>query len=178
MKKFSLFLMAMLFSVMSFAETELFTQTYPGSPSSYTNAYTKSFTVTTGDYTLTYTNINNGQASNAWTAIRSGSKNGASVATIASEQIAAPIAKVVINFTQANAGSTNALYLEVSANSDFSSATKIEADIAVGNVEFPIAAPAANQYYKITIDQAKVLQMDLIALIKLFFIKARLLVKT
>ena len=155
MKKLSFFLMAMLISVMSFAETELFTQTYPGSPSSYTNAYTKSFTVTTGDYTLTYTNINNGQASNAWTAIRSGSKNGASVATIASEQIAAPIAKVVINFTQANASSTNALYLEVSANSDFSSATKIAADIAVGNVEFPIAAPAANQYYKITIDQAK-----------------------
>ena len=155
MKKLSFFLMAMLMSVMSFAETELFTQTYPGSPSSYTNAYTKSFTVTTGDYTLTYTNINNGQASNAWTEIRSGSKNGASVATIASEQIAAPIDKVVINFTQANAGSTNALYLEVSANSDFSSVTKIEADIAVGNVEFPIAAPAANQYYKITIDQAK-----------------------
>ena len=155
MKKLSFLLMAMLISVMSFAETELFTQTYPGSPSSYTNAYTKSFTVTTGDYTLTYTNINNGQASNAWTAIRSGSKNGASVATIASEQIAAPIAKVVINFTQANASLTNALYLEVSANSDFSSATKIAADIAVGNVEFPIAAPAANQYYKITIDQAK-----------------------
>ena len=155
MKKLSFFLMAMLISVMSFAETELFTQTYPGSPSSYTNAYTKSFTVTTGYYTLTYTNINNGQASDAWTAIRSGSKNGASVATIASEQIAAPIAKVVINFTQANASLTNALYLEVSANSDFSSATKIAADIAVGNVEFPIAAPAANQYYKITIDQAK-----------------------
>ena len=155
MKKLSFFLMAMLFSVMSFAQTVLFTQTYPGSPSTYTNAYTKSFTVTTGDYTLTYTNINNGQASNAWTEIRSGSKNGASVATIASKQIAAPIDKVVINFTQANASSTNALYLEVSANSDFSSVTKIEADIAVGNVEFPIAAPAANQYYKITIDQAK-----------------------
>ena len=155
MKKLSFLLMAMLMSVMSFAQTELFTQTYPGSPSSYTNAYTKSFTVTTGDYTLTYTNINNGQESNAWTAIRSGSKNGASVATIASKQIAAPIAKVVINFTQANAGSTNALYLEVSANSDFSSVTKIDADIAVGSVEFPIATPAANQYYKITIDQAK-----------------------
>ena len=150
--------MAMLMSVMSFAETELFTQTYPGSPSTYTSAYTKSFTLTTGDYTLTYTNVNNGQATGTgypWTIIRTGSKNGASVATIASEQIAAPIAKVVINFTQANASSTNALYLEVSANSDFSSATKIEADIAVGSIEFPIATPAANQYYKITIDQAK-----------------------
>ena len=150
--------MAMLMSVMSFAETELFTQTYPGSPSTYTSAYTKSFTLTTGDYTLTYTNVNNGQATGTgypWTIIRTGSKNGASVATIASEQIAAPIAKVVINFTQANASSTNALYLEVSANSDFSSVTKIEADIAVGSVEFPIATPAANQYYKITIDQAK-----------------------
>ena len=91
MKKLSFFLMAMLFSVMSFAQTVLFTQTYPGSPSAYTSAYTKSFNLTTDGYKLTYTNINNGQQKDGWTAIRSGSKNGASVATILSEQIAKPV---------------------------------------------------------------------------------------
>ena len=155
MKKLSFFLMAMLFSVMSFAQTVLFTQTYPGSPSTYTNAYTKSFNLTTNDYTLTYTNINNGTKKEGWTAIRSGSKSGASVATILSEQIAKPIAKVAVNFTQVTASSTNALYLEVAATADFASATKIEADIAKGTVEFTITAPVANQYYRVTIDQAK-----------------------
>ena len=147
--------MAMLFSVMSFAQTVLFTQTYPGSPSAYTSAYTKSFNLTTDGYKLTYTNINNGQQKDGWTAIRSGSKNGASVATILSEQIAKPVAKVAINFTQVTANKTNALYLEVAATADFASATKIEADIATGTVEFAIAAPAANQYYRVTIDQAQ-----------------------
>ena len=147
--------MAMLFSVMSFAQTVLFTQTYPGSPSVWTNAYTKSFNLTTDGYKLTYTNINNGQQKDGWTAIRSGSKNGASVATILSEQIAKPIAKVAVNFTQVTASSTNALYLEVAATADFASATKIEADIATGTVEFTITAPVANQYYRVTIDQKK-----------------------
>ena len=155
MKKLSFFLMAMLFSVMSFAQTVLFTQTYPGNPSVWTSAYTKSFNLTTDGYKLTYTNINNGQQKDAWTAIRSGSKNGASVATILSEQIAKPVAKVAINFTQVTANKTNALYLEVAATDDFASATKIEADIATGTVEFAIAAPAANQYYRVTIDQAQ-----------------------
>ena len=140
---------------MSFAQAVLFTQTYPGSPSTYTNSYTSSFNVTTNGYKLTYAKINNGQSSNNWTAIRSGSKNGVSVATITSEQIDKPIAKVAINFTQVNASVTNALYLEVSASSDFASATKIEADIATGTVEFAIAAPVANQYYRVTLDQAK-----------------------
>ena len=140
---------------MSFAQAVLFTQTYPGSPSTYTNSYTSSFNVTTNGYKLTYAKINNGQSSNNWTAIRSGSKNGVSVATITSEQIDKPIAKVAINFTQVNASVTNALYLEVSASSDFASATKIEADIATGTVEFAIAAPVANQYYRVTLDQAQ-----------------------
>ena len=155
MKKLSFFLMAMLFSMMSFAQTVLFTQTYPGSPSAWTNAYTNSFYLTTDGYKLTYQNINNGKQADRWTAIRSGSKRAASVATILSEQIAKPIAKVAINFTQVKASSTNALYLEVSATADFASATKIEADIAKGTVEFAIATPAANQYYRVTIDQKK-----------------------
>ena len=151
--------MAMLMSVMSFAaETVLFTQTYPGNPTKYVNGYTASYSVTTNDFKLTYQNINNGQASGKgypWTIVRSGSKSAASIATITSEKIAKPVAKVAINFTQVAAASTNALYLEMSSSSTFTSPTKISATIAQGIVEFPIASPAENQYYRITIDQKK-----------------------
>ena len=153
MKKLSFFLMAMLFSAMSFAQATLFTQTYPGSPSTYTNSYTSSFNVTTDGYKLTYAKINNGQSSNKWTAIRAGQKAADSKATITTEQIAKPISKVVINFTEVNASKTKALYLEVSASSSFDNATKIEATIAKGEVEFAISAPAENQYYRIVLDQ-------------------------
>ena len=155
MKKFTLLLSAMLFSVMSFAQGVMFTQTFPGNPSEYTSSYSKSFTVTTDGYTLTYANINNGQANDNWTAVRAGSKNGESVATITSNKIAGAVSKVVVNFTEVKADKTNALYLEVASTEDFANAAKVEATIAQGEVEFAVAAPAVNQYYRVTIDQAK-----------------------
>lgn len=136
-------------------ETELFFQTYPGNPTKFTGAYNSSFSLTTNDYTLVYANVNNGQKNDNWSVIRSGSNKNASVATITSGKIEAAISKVMINFTQVVAKSTNSLYLEVSNNSSFTSATKITATIATGNIEFTIATPLANQYYRITIDQAK-----------------------
>ena len=140
---------------MSFAQGVMFTQTFPGNPSEYTGSYSKSFTVTTDGYTLTYANINNGQANDNWTAVRAGSKNGESVATITSNKIAGAVSKVVVNFTEVKADKTNALYLEVASTEDFANAAKVEATIAQGEVEFAVAAPAVNQYYRVTIDQAK-----------------------
>ena len=159
MKRLKLFFACLLMAVLSIgqvwaAETELFSQSYPGSPSSYTNSYTSSFTVTTGDYTLTYANVNNGQQSNAWTAVRAGRKNNASVATVTSGQIATAVSKVSINFTAINADKTNDLYLEVADNSSFTSPTKISKTIATGAVNFTIASPAENQYYRIVMDLA------------------------
>ena len=137
------------------AEEVLFSQTYPGSPNKYTNAYNSSFSITTNEYALTYANINNGQSADKWTAIRSGSKSATSVATITSAQIKESVSKVIISFTLVDKNKTNSLFLEVSSSSNFASSTKITAEIATGNIEFPIASPAANQYYRITIDQAK-----------------------
>jgi len=156
MKKiFSLFTAILFAGSMMAADELLFSQTYPGSPSEYTNAYTKSFTLTTSGTTLTYANINNGQESNAWTSVRAGRKSDSSVATITSGKIASEISKVSITFTAVNAGKTNELYLLVADNADFDEATKITATIATGEVEFAIASPAENQYYQIVIDQAK-----------------------
>ncbi len=138
------------------AETELFSQSYPGSPSKYVGSYTGSFTITTDGYTLTYANVNNGQQSGSgypWSIVRAG-RNGsnASIATITSGQIAEEVSKVSINFTQVDASKTNELYLEVADNASFNSATKISKTIATGAINFTIASPAENQYYRIVID--------------------------
>ena len=155
MKKITLLLSAVLFTVMSFAQSVLFTQTFPGEPSKYTNAYDQEFTVTTGAYTLAYAGINNGIQNNAWTEVRTGSKRFDLLATITSNKVVEPVSKVVVNFTQVDANNTNALYLEVSTTEDFATATKVDATIATGEVAFAIAAPTAELYYRVSIDQKK-----------------------
>jgi len=155
MKKiFSLFAAVLFAGSMMAADELLFSQTYPGSPSKYTNSYSGSFTLTTSGYTLTYDSINNGQESNAWTSVRAGRKNVTSIAKVTSPKIATKISKVSVTFTAVNAGKTNELYLLVADNASFTGATKISATIAVGEVAFDIASPAENQYYQIVIDQA------------------------
>ena len=155
LKQLFVFVLLAVFGVgqMWAAETQLFSQTFPGSPTSYTNSYTKSFSMTTSGSTLTYANVNNGQESNAWTVVRAGrNNNNASVVTLTSSQISAAVSKVSITFTQVDANLTNELYLEVASNSSFTSATKISANIAASEIEFPITSPAANKYYRIVID--------------------------
>ena len=152
MKKFFSFVAAVLFASSMMAEGLLFEQTYPGQPSEFTSAYTKSFTLTTGDYTLTYANVNNGKQSDNWDAIRAGRKSDPSVATITSAAIAESVSKVVINFTQVDASKTNSLSLLVADNAALTDATEIPATIAVGEVVFEIAAPAANKFYQIKMD--------------------------
>ena len=139
-------------------EQELFNNTFPGRPSAYTESYTKSFTdtaATDDSYVLTYSKINNGKASDAWTAVRAGQKSYTSKATITSGQIAEAITKVTINFTMANSTLTNELYLLVADNSSFTGATKISKTIAVGEITFTIPSPAENMYYQIVLDMDK-----------------------
>lgn len=152
MKKFFSFFAAVLFAGSMMAEGLLFEQVYPGSPSAYTNNYTSSFTITTGDYALTYANFNNGKETDQWTAIRCGRKSEASLATITSAAIADNVSKVLVNVTQANANKTNKLALLVADNASFTNATEITQTIAVGEIVFEIAAPSANKYYQICFD--------------------------
>lgn len=152
MKKFFTFIAAVLFAGGMMAEGLLFEQTYPGTPSSKTNGYEASFTLPTGDYTLTYANINNGSKNDSWDAVRAGRKSAASIATVTTEAIAAKVSKVVINFTQVDASKTNELCLLVANNAAFTNATKVPATIAKGEVSFTVAAPAENMYYQISMD--------------------------
>ena len=136
------------------AEGLLFEQTYPGEPTEYTNNYTTSFDITTGAYKLTYACFNNGKQEQAWDAIRCGRKSNASVATITSGAIAESVSKVIVEFTQINASKTNQLALLVADNAQFTDAIQIVQTIAVGEVTFEVATPAANMYYQISIDMA------------------------
>ena len=155
MKKLFAFIAATLFVGSMLAEGLLFEQTYPGEPSEKTNSYTKSFTLTTGDYTLIYKNVSNGAESNAWDAVRSGRNGNASVATVTTaDPITEKVSKVVVNFTQILADKTNSLCLEIAADTLFEEPQKIEATIALGAVEFVVAEPAENLCYRIVLDQA------------------------
>lgn len=153
-KLFSIFA-GVLFASSMMAEGLLFEQTYPGSPSEYVSSYSKTFTITTSDYTLSYANINNGREAENWDAVRAGSKNGASVATITSAAIAAKVSKVIVDFTQVDASKTNKLALLVADDANFTNPTEVTATIAVGEVAFAVAAPAENKFYRISIDQAQ-----------------------
>ena len=152
MKKLFAIIAAVLFAGSMMAEGLLFEQTYPGSPSAWTNAYYKSFTLTTNGYTLTYSHVNNGRDTDGWDAVRAGSKTKADTATITSAAITDKVSRIVIDFTQVLADNTSALYLQVADNADFTSATKINATIAVGEVEFEVASPAANMFYQVVIE--------------------------
>ena len=156
MKKIFSFLTAILFAGSMMAEGILFEQTYPGDPSTKASSYSKFFTMTTGDYTLKYVNVNNGSSSDSWDAVRAGSKNGPSVASVfTTEAVAAKVSKVIINFTQVSASLTNNLRLEIAADTTFADSIAIAQTIAQGAVTFEIAEPAENLCYRIVIDQKK-----------------------
>ncbi len=125
------------------------------------------FSKKVNNYTSTWTNnsgtalamfaFNNGSNDNQWTEVRCGRKAAASTPTITTENaLAETIAKVVINFSQANAAMVKEAYLQVAADTaSFAAAAKIAFTVAAGEVVIPIATPAANQCYRITMDLDK-----------------------
>ncbi len=117
------------------------------------NNYTSTWTNNSGT-TLTMFAFNNGDASNHWTEVRCGRKANASTPTITTANaLAEVITKVVINFSQANAAMVKTAYLQVAADSaSLDAAAKIAFTVAAGEVAIPVSTPAANQYYRITMD--------------------------
>lgn len=108
------------------------------------------------------TNFNNNASLNRWDHVRAGSKSAASVATITTRSaMSEVITKVVVtivngqyNYNSNFASYINEFALLVSETEDFASATKITAQIAVGEIEFEIPADvqASNLYYRVVID--------------------------
>ena len=131
-----------------------FVITFPGTPSSYTNAYTKAFTMTLDNaYEFEFANINNGQETNAWTEVRFGRKSDASVATIVTKTaVPYAVSSVKINFTQVDTEMNSAKLIVAKDNAFSDIVEEVTATLAVGEVVYPVKNPAENLYYKLEYD--------------------------
>ncbi len=128
--------------------------TFPGNPSAYTNSYIASFTITLDEsYPFEFSNFNNGQESNSWTAIRMGRKSNDSVATVVNK-VAMPyaVSAVKVNFTQIDT-EMNSAKLIVATDEEFTNVVEeVTATLAVGEVVYSITAPATELFYKLEYD--------------------------
>lgn len=131
-----------------------FVITFPGNPSSYTNAYDKSFTITLDSaYEFEFGAINNGQETNAWTAVRFGRKSNASVATVVSKSaIPYAVSSVKVNFTQVDT-EMNSQKLIVARDAEFTDVVEeVTAQLMVGEVAYNVTTPEEGLYYKLVYD--------------------------
>lgn len=123
-----------------------------------TNQYNASWNHTSGGVSLKIDNFSNNNKS--WDGyIKAGNKTLDILATIATTApIKESIKQVVLTLDSINNSFITEVYLEVSANADFSNADRInheEEPLAKGNVTFNIANPAENKYYRICVQCVK-----------------------
>lgn len=155
MKKLLLSIMALAVSATMFAGDVLYkTLTFPGGNSEEISSYEKTWTATCEDLTWTIINFNNNK--NAWSYIKCGRKNNASVANISTPQIEETITKVVITVDACTASKVKASYLEVASDEAFTQdLQKVDAAIATGDVIYTVPSAKSNQYYRLTFDCAE-----------------------
>ena len=154
MKRILFFLMATLFSMMSFAQdvaykTALFGANYN---SKKISSYTDTWTATNDGFTVTIVNANNNN--NGWEYIKMGRKNYASVGSITTnEPIDKPISSVTLTIDALTISKINSLTLKTSTDGK----TYTDAGTfgkAKGEQTVELATPAANLYYQIVADCA------------------------
>ena len=140
-------------------ETAVKTLTFPddNKDNNKVGSYTNTWTAIIESDSWAITNFNN-NSWNSWTYIKCGSKNAASVASIATDApIATAIEKVVLTIDAITANSVNSIKLTVASDKDFKADVQT-VDIsakAKGAQTFTIASPIENGYYKIVFDCAK-----------------------
>ena len=155
MKRILFFLMATLFSMMSFAQdvaykTALFGANYN---SKKISSYTDTWTATNDGFTVTIVNANNNN--NGWNYIKMGRKNDASVGSITTkEAIDKPVSSVTLTIDALTISKINSLTLKTSTDG------KTYTDVgtfnkSTGEQTVDLNAPAANLYYQIVADCAK-----------------------
>ena len=123
-------------------------------PSAYTNNYTGTFTATANGVTLTYSGINDGQASDNWTAWRFGRKSNTSVPTIQTTAISGTVNTINFEVTQfSDAGLKSAKLYISSDGTEFAEAVDFTSSLAVGTVAIQLGdKAAAGLCYKLVFD--------------------------
>ncbi len=123
----------------------------------FTNSYTSTYTATRGTRSWELFGFNNGQDSSSnWGHVRTGRKSGNAVTATITTKAAMPekIEKVVVTVDQVDAANVNSFTLESAADASFTDAATVTLTIKQGENTFEIAEPAANLFYRITIDCA------------------------
>ena len=123
-------------------------------PSAYVNNYTDTYTAEANGVTLTFTAINNGQASDAWTIWRFGRKSNDSTPTIQTSAISGKVNTINLAITQYAETGLNSAKLYISSNgTNFTEAVDFTSSMKVGTVEINLGANAEyGLSYKIVFD--------------------------
>ena len=121
------------------------------------NNYTTTWEQTCNGKTWSIANFNNNNGNNGWTYIKCGSKNGASVASIATKfPIATAVKSVKVTVDAVTASAVKSTYLQVATDDAFSNVVEtVNVTIKQGEVAYNITNPQANRYYKLVYDCAQ-----------------------
>lgn len=130
--------------------------------SSYTSTWK---TICNGD---TWNIVNANNNNRAWTYIKMGRKNNASVGSISTTfAIDKEITKVVMTVDAVTTAKINSLKLYVASDANFSNVlSTVTATAATGTVTFTVPSPVANAYYKLEADCASGTSNGLITISK------------
>lgn len=176
MKKFLLTLLcaAGLATASNAAVSELYTVQFGKDYNSEEmGSYENSWHVTCDGTQWDMANFNNNK--NVWNYVKCGRKNVASVATITSNAaLADKISSVAVTIDKMTVSSVNSIKLSVADNSDFTDAVDVTADskdFKAGGctLNFTVATPAADKYYKLIFDCAAASGNGVIQLSKVVF---------
>ena len=176
MKKFLLTLLcaAGLATASNAAVSELYTVQFgPKYNSEEMSSYENSWHVTCDGTQWDMANFNNNK--NGWNYVKCGRKKVASVATITSNAaLADKISSVAVTIDKMTVSSVNSIKLSVAGKSDFTDAVDVTADskdFKAGGctLNFTVATPAADKYYKLTFDCAAASGNGVIQLSKVVF---------
>ena len=120
------------------------------------SSYSTKWVAKKGAVEFDIVNFNNNKWDKNWAFIKCGSKNGESVASIATKSVIAnKIDKVVIFTSKYDKSKVNSAKLFVSAKADFAGAEGVDMTLANGQLSAPVATPGENLYYKVVIDCQK-----------------------
>lgn len=144
-----------------------------------TNSYTSKWTAKSGEYTWEINSFNNNNWKD-WTYIKCGSKNGATVATIATATpIPNKVTKVIVTFDKiSTSDKIKSASLIVASDAKFATVletvpmTLENASAAVAK-EYVVSSPAEGAYYKLVFDMAQTGSNGIIQISKVEYVRSK-----
>ena len=143
-----------------------------------TNTYTSKWTAKSGEYTWEINSFNNNNW-NSWTHIRCGSKNAATVATIATATpIPNKVTKVIVSFDKISASDKiKSASLIVASDAEYATVLEtvpmtLENASAVAK-EYVVSSPAEGAYYKLVFDMAQTGSNGTIQISKIEYVRSK-----